>query len=86
MNPLLLIDGYKLDHRRQYPPNTQSVYSNLTARASRIPGQEEVVFLGLQYFLRHFLMDELKAFSLLPQPFTGVLAFAPDGCEFWLRP
>jgi len=62
MNPLLLIDGYKLDHRRQYPPNTQRVYSNLTARASRVPGQEEVVFLGLQYFLRHFLMDELTSF------------------------
>ena len=62
MNPLLLIDGYKLDHRRQYPPKTQRVYSNLTARASRVRGQNEVVFLGLQYFLRHFLMDELKPF------------------------
>ncbi|MEP7001383.1 MAG: nicotinate phosphoribosyltransferase [bacterium] len=62
MNPLLLIDGYKLDHRRQYPANTQRVYSNLTARGSRIAGQEDVVFLGLQYFLRRYLMDELTSF------------------------
>lgn len=32
MNPLLLMDGYKTDHRRQYPDGTQYVYSNLTPR------------------------------------------------------
>lgn len=51
------IDGYKLDHRRQYPPGTETVYSNWTARSSRIPGQDEVVFFGLQYFLRKYLME-----------------------------
>lgn len=25
MNPALLIDGYKLDHRRQYPTGTTSL-------------------------------------------------------------
>ena len=25
---ILLTDGYKLDHRRQYPENTEYVYSN----------------------------------------------------------
>lgn len=55
MNPMLLIDGYKLDHRRQYPIGTQGVYSNWTPRESRIPGQKDVVFFGLQYFLDHYL-------------------------------
>ena len=35
-------DGYKLDHRRQYPEGTQYVYSNWTARGSRVDGVEEV--------------------------------------------
>lgn len=55
MNPMLLIDGYKLDHRRQYPKGTTRVYSNWTPRGSRIEGQDEVVFFGLQYFLDEYL-------------------------------
>jgi nicotinamide phosphoribosyltransferase len=56
--PELLIDGYKLDHRRQYPAKTTAVFSNWTPRASRIQGQSEVVFFGLQYFLKRYLQEE----------------------------
>lgn len=52
MNPLLFTDGYKVDHRRQYPEQTTLVYSNWTPRKSRIEGVEEVVFFGLQYFIK----------------------------------
>ncbi len=62
MKPELLIDGYKLDHRRQYPPGTEYVYSNWTARKSRIDGQNEVVFFGLQYFLQKYLQEDLQNF------------------------
>lgn len=55
MNPMLMIDGYKLDHRRQYEPGTTRVYSNWTPRSSRVMGQDKVVFFGLQYFLDHYL-------------------------------
>lgn len=61
MNPITLIDGYKLDHRRHYPPGTTKVYSNWTPRMSRIPGVNEVVFFGLQYFLDKYLGDEFGA-------------------------
>lgn len=54
--PLLFADGYKLDHRRQYPPHTSRVYSNWTPRQSRVAGQSEVAFFGLQYFLAEFMM------------------------------
>jgi nicotinamide phosphoribosyltransferase len=54
MNPLLLTDGYKVDHRRQYPTGTTLVYSNLTPRKSRIDGVDEVVFFGLQYFIKKY--------------------------------
>ncbi len=32
MNPILLVDGYKMSHIHQYPEGTTLVYSNLTAR------------------------------------------------------
>lgn len=57
-----LIDGYKLDHRRQYPEGTEYVYSNWTARGSRIEGQNSVVFFGLQYFLEKYLDEEFGKF------------------------
>ena len=58
MNPLLLTDGYKVDHRRQYPAGTSLVYSNWTPRKSRIEGVNEVVFFGLQYFIKKYIMQE----------------------------
>ncbi|WP_040704667.1 nicotinate phosphoribosyltransferase [Nocardia takedensis] len=61
-DPLFLTDAYKLDHRRQYPPGTTRVYSNLTHRASRVDGVEHVVHFGLQAFLRDVLEDSFAAF------------------------
>ncbi len=58
MNPLLYTDGYKVDHRRQYPENTTLVYSNWTPRKSRIEGVEEVVFFGLQYFIKKYILED----------------------------
>jgi nicotinamide phosphoribosyltransferase len=55
--PVLLIDGYKADHRRQYPKNTQIVYSNFTPRQSRIEGIDSVVVFGIQYFIKEYLID-----------------------------
>ncbi len=60
MNPLLYTDGYKVDHRRQYPDNTTLVYSNWTPRKSRIEGIDEVVFFGLQYFIKKYIMDDFQ--------------------------
>jgi nicotinamide phosphoribosyltransferase len=52
---ITMCDGYKLDHRRQFPLGTQRIYSNFTPRSSRITGQNSVVFFGLQYFLDEYL-------------------------------
>jgi len=60
MNPLLYTDGYKVDHRRQYPNQTTLVYSNWTPRKSRIEGIEEVVFFGLQYFIKKYIIEEFQ--------------------------
>lgn len=60
MNPLLLTDGYKVDHRRQYPTGTTLVYSNWTPRKSRINDVEEVVFFGLQYFIKKYILEDFE--------------------------
>lgn len=56
----LLTDAYKFGHVFQYPKGTEFVYSNLTPRKSRIPGCEEMVFFGLQYFLQAYLVDHFR--------------------------
>ncbi|WP_281636907.1 nicotinate phosphoribosyltransferase [Flavobacterium marginilacus] len=62
MNPLLLTDGYKVDHKRQYPDGTTLVYSNWTPRKSRIEGIDEVVFFGLQYFLKKYIIQDFDQY------------------------
>lgn len=69
---ITLTDGYKLDHRRQYPDGTEFVYSNFTARSTRIGGADSVIFLGLQYFQRAYL-QEIAERTFFSQPRTKVL-------------
>jgi nicotinamide phosphoribosyltransferase len=57
INPMHLCDGYKCDHRRQYPAGTEYVYSNFTPRQSRVEGVNQIVFFGLQYFIKEYLID-----------------------------
>jgi nicotinamide phosphoribosyltransferase len=57
-----MADGYKVDHRSQYPKGTQLVYSNLTPRstahAPKITGcDNKIVLFGLQYFIKWFLIQ-----------------------------
>ena len=73
MNPLLYTDGYKVDHRRQYPNQTTLVYSNWTPRKSRIEGIDEVVFFGLQYFIKRYILDDFEK-NFFQQPKAEVCA------------
>lgn len=60
-NPLLQTDSYKLSHREQYPAGTEQIYSNFTARSgqhSGIPDSKGVWFVGLQYFIKEYLINE----------------------------
>src|SRR6218665_139244 len=72
MNPLLLTDGYKVDHRRQYPTGTTLVYSNWTPRKSRIENVDEVVFFGLQYFIKKYIIHDFETY-FFKQPKEAVL-------------
>lgn len=63
INPLTAIDFYKADHRRQYPEGTTKVYANFTPRSNKLasmlpePYANKIVFFGLQYFIKHFLIE-----------------------------
>ncbi len=63
INPLTAIDFYKTDHRRQYPEGTTEVYANFTPRSSRLAKvlnevyDNKIVFFGLQYFIKDFLIN-----------------------------
>lgn len=58
VSPVNMKDFYKTDHRRQYPDGTENVTANLTARKSRREDTQEIVFFGLQYFLKEYLIDQ----------------------------
>lgn len=73
MNPLLYTDGYKVDHRRQYPDKTTLVYSNWTPRKSRVEGIEEVVFFGLQYFIKKYILEDFQR-NFFEQPKEEMVA------------
>jgi len=62
VKPHLALDGYKVDHRSQYPVGTQKVYSNLTARSTRLFKSplgklNNTVFYGLQGFVKDYLIN-----------------------------
>ena len=68
INPLMLIDFYKADHRRQYPEGTELVYSNFTPRKSRQEGNDKLVFFGLQYLVKEYLVKQWnEGFFNLPK-------------------
>lgn len=58
--PILLKDGYKVGHKFQYPEGTTLVYSNLTPRKSRNPEVNQIVFFGLQYFIKEYLIRQFN--------------------------
>lgn len=65
---ILLTDGYKLDHRRQYPENTEYVYSNWTPRSCHYypEATEGAVVFGIQYFINE------KGYKVL-NPKVGII-------------
>lgn len=66
-------DFYKVGHKFQYPKDTTKVYSNFTARSSKLANvlreefDEKIVFFGLQGFLKWF-MQECFNESFFKQP------------------
>lgn len=61
MSIILATDGYKLGHRLQYPKGTQGVYATWIPRSNQyFRAADKVVFFGLQYFVKEFLIRRFK--------------------------
>ena len=78
MNPLMSIDFYKADHRRQYPEGTEYVYSNFTPRSARLANVLEgfdnrVVFIGLQAYVKRVLQGQWQS-EFFDKPKEQVIA------------
>lgn len=71
--PVLLKDGYKVGHKFQYPADTTLVYSNLTARKSRIEGVDGLIAFGMQYFIQEYFIRQFSE-NFFAQPRERVMA------------
>lgn len=58
MNPLLLTDSYKFSHHKMYPPGMTAMGSYFESRGSKLTSNE-VVFFGLQYFIKKYLLTPI---------------------------
>jgi len=57
INPMLLTDCYKISHRIMTKEGIEKTYSTFTPRASRIKDINDVVFFGLQGFIKEYLIE-----------------------------
>lgn len=73
MTPLTAIDFYKADHRSQYPGGTEVVFSNWTPRGSRRADVDRVVFFGLQYYCKEYLVSRWRR-DFFEQPKEAVVS------------
>jgi nicotinamide phosphoribosyltransferase len=60
INAIFFKDGYKADHKSQYPDGTQFVYANFTPRGSRVEGSDYVIVFGIQYLIKKFFMEDFQ--------------------------
>lgn len=56
-NPILLADFYKTVHHKCYVPNLTKLFSYWTPRMSRKDNIDKVVMLGLQSFIKKYLIE-----------------------------
>lgn len=54
---LELKDGYKADHKSQYPSDLEMVYSNVTGRGSRIVGEDFLISMMWQFLAKRYFIE-----------------------------
>lgn len=73
MNPIFAIDFYKAGHVAQYAPGVSQVWSNWTPRSSYVDGCTSVNHVGLQYFIKSFLIEKFNRY-FFSQPLPEIVA------------
>lgn len=61
-NPLLCTDFYKLCHCEQYPKGLTRIVSYYTPRMSRLEDTDKIAMVGLQPFIKEYLIDAFNEF------------------------
>lgn len=79
MNPLLLVDSYKIHHTKMYPDGMTKLYSNFTPRKSRMQGVDKVVVFGIQHFVLEYLIKQFN------EEFFGYKTHFHDYEEYVMR-
>lgn len=69
----ILSDSYKQGHYDMYPEDLTFLYSNFTPRKSRVEGVNAVIFFGLQYFLKEYLINSFNK-TFFERPKEAVLS------------
>jgi nicotinamide phosphoribosyltransferase len=88
-NIILKTDSYKLTHWKQYPDNTQNVYSYFESRVGA--KFKETVFFGLQYFMKEYLegnvitLDNIKEAKAFTDQHLGPGLFNEEGWIYVLH-
>ncbi|TND09539.1 MAG: hypothetical protein FD123_1130 [Bacteroidetes bacterium] len=84
-----MTDSYKLSHYKQYPTGTTNVYSYFESRGGRF---NDVVFFGLQYYLKNYLEGVVvtqekidSAAKLYEKHFGNAAVFYREGWEYILK-
>ena len=75
MNAIHHKDAYKIGHKNQYPVGTTQIYSNFTARGgqhSNVKYSKGIYFIGLQYFIKDYLINEWNK-TFFQQPKENVV-------------
>lgn len=81
INPILNTDSYKLGHFLQYPPTTQAISGYITTRGASI--RPEVVFFGLQMFLKEYLSQPVTAIDIAEAQELAILHGQPFDRAGW---
>lgn len=72
MNPLTQTDYYKVGHKPMFPEHTKLVFDNFCPRKSRIEGVDSIVWFGLQYYIKRYLIQEWNR-EFFEQPLDKVI-------------
>jgi nicotinamide phosphoribosyltransferase len=88
-NMLLLTDSYKVSHYKQYPAGTTTIHSYFESRGGRF---DNIVFFGLQYYLKTYLEGAVvtrekieQAAKLYAAHFGTETLFYREGWEYILE-
>lgn len=63
-NIILMGDFYKITHWKQYPKDTEIVYSYLESRGGEF---DYTVFFGLQYFIKRYLIGSVVTMDMIDE-------------------